>query len=187
MIYILPTNTCYWIACPIHNLKSYSWIYKIKKRNLNKPLAILVPDFKWLEENTELNQKQIDFLKEYKKPFTILTNSNLLKLWINYIDEDNNEFINRDIYKEFAFRVAHNEIQNKVLKENWPMFLTSANLSNKPEIYSAKEIEEEFNYYLEKNKIKFIWKNTWNLPNNKTSDIFRFKWESLDIEYIRKN
>jgi tRNA A37 threonylcarbamoyladenosine synthetase subunit TsaC/SUA5/YrdC len=36
------------------------------------------------------------------------------------------------------------------------MFLTSANLSNKPEIYSAKEIEDEFSYYLEKEKIKFV-------------------------------
>ena len=75
MIYILPTDTCYWIACPIHDLKSYSWIYKMKKRDLGKPLAILVPDFKWLEENTDLNKEQVLFLKDYKKPFTILTNS----------------------------------------------------------------------------------------------------------------
>ena len=187
MIYILPTNTCYWIACPIHDLKWYNWIYKIKKRELSKPLAILVDDFKWLKENTDLNLEQINFLKNYNKPFTILTESSPLRLWINYIDEDNNEFINRDIYKEFAFRVAHNDIQKKVLKENWPMFLTSANLSNKPEIYSAKEIEKEFSYYLEKNKIKFIWKNTWNLEKNKPSDIFRFKWDSLEVEYLRKN
>jgi tRNA A37 threonylcarbamoyladenosine synthetase subunit TsaC/SUA5/YrdC len=30
------------------------------------------------------------------------------------------------------------------------MFLTSANLSSKPEIYDSKEIEKEFEYYLEK-------------------------------------
>jgi hypothetical protein len=36
------------------------------------------------------------------------------------------------------------------------MFLTSANLSNKPEMYSGREVEEEFSYYIEKEKIKFV-------------------------------
>jgi tRNA A37 threonylcarbamoyladenosine synthetase subunit TsaC/SUA5/YrdC len=36
------------------------------------------------------------------------------------------------------------------------MFLTSANLSNKAEIYSGKEVEEEFSYYLEKDKMTFV-------------------------------
>lgn len=187
MIYILPTDTCFWIACPIHEFKSYEWIYKIKKRDLNKPLAILVPDFKWLEENTDLNEQQIEFLKNYEKPFTILTNSDHLNLWINYIDEDNNEFINRDMYESFAFRIANNDIEKRLLKENWPMFLTSANLSNKPEMYSAKEVEQEFSYYIEREKIKFVWKNVWNLKSKTTSDIFEFVWDSLDIEYLRKN
>jgi L-threonylcarbamoyladenylate synthase len=186
MIYILPTDTCFWIACPIHDIKAYSWIYKIKKRDLWKPLAILVSDFKWLEENTDLTSEQIDFLKEYKKPFTILTNSDHLKIWINYIDEDNNEFINRDIYKQFAFRIVNNDTEKRLVKENWPMFLTSANLSNKPELYNSKEVEQEFSYYIENNKINFVWKNVWNLPNNWTSDIFWFKWNSLELEYLRQ-
>ena len=187
MIYILPTDTCFWIACPIHDFKAYSWIYKIKKRHLDKPLAILVEDFKWLIENTDLNSEQIDFLKEYSKPFTILTNSDHLRLWINYIDPDNNEFVNRDVYKTFAFRVVNNDIEKRLVKENWPLFLTSANLSNQPEIYLSKKIEEEFSYYLERDKIKFVWKNTWNIPENWVSDIFEFKWEGLEVEYLRKN
>jgi len=187
MIYLLPTDTCFWISCPIHDLKAYNWIYKIKKRDLDKPLAILVPDFEWLEENTDLTIDQVNFLKEYDKPFTILTKSDSLRLWINYIDEDNNEFINRDIYEKFAFRVVNNDTEKRLVKENGPMFLTSANLSNKPEIYSAREVEKEFSYYLEKDKIKFVWKNIWNLPKNWTSDVFEFKWYSLDLEHLRKN
>jgi len=187
MIYILPTDTCFWIACPIHDIKSYEGIYKIKKRNLSKPIAILIDNYKWLTENTDLNTEQIEFLKNYDKPFTILTNSDPLKLWINYTDEDNKEFINRDIYKEFAFRVANNNTQKKLIKQHWPMFLTSANISNNQEIYTSKEIEKEFCYYLENNKIQFVWKNTWKLKQNWTSDIFKFIWDSLEIEYIRKN
>ena len=187
MIYILPTDTCFWIACPIHDLKSYSWIYKIKKRDLWKPLAILVSNFEWLIDNTDLSNEQVRFLREYEKPFTVLTNCDHLKLWIDYIDEDNNEFINRDIYERFAFRVVNNDTERRLVKENWPMFLTSANLSNKPEIYTSREINDEFKYYIDNNKIKFIWENTWKLPENGTSDIFEFIWESLDLKYLRKN
>jgi tRNA A37 threonylcarbamoyladenosine synthetase subunit TsaC/SUA5/YrdC len=90
----------------------------MKKRSLEKPLAVLVDNFKWLKDNTNLNSKQIDFLKNYDRPFTILTNSDHLRLWINYIDEDNNEFINKDIYKKFAFRVANNDVEKKLIKQN---------------------------------------------------------------------
>lgn len=187
MIYLLPTNTCYWIASPIHDIKSYNRIYKIKKRSYDKPLAILVSDFNWLRENTDLTTEQINYLKEYKKPFTVLTDCDHLKVWINYIDEDNNEFINRDLYKKFAFRVAHNDTQKKLIKQNGPMFMTSANITGKPELYKASEVETEFAYYLEKEKIKFVWKNTWNLPENGTSDIFEFVSDGLEVEYLRKN
>jgi hypothetical protein len=78
----------------------------------------MVLDFNWLEKNTPLTKEQIEFLKNYKRPFTVLTDCDNLKLWINYIDEDNNEFINRNIYKKFAFRIAHNSIQEKLIKEN---------------------------------------------------------------------
>jgi hypothetical protein len=40
---------------------------------------------------------------------------------------------------------------------------------------------------LEKEKMKLVWKNTWNLPKNWTSDIFSFKWDTTEIEYIRQN
>lgn len=187
MIYILPTDTCYWIACPIHEIKSYEKIYKIKKRSFDKALAIMVLDFNWLEKNTPLTKEQIEFLKNYKRPFTVLTDCDNLKLWINYIDEDNNEFINRNIYKNFAFRVAHNSIQKKLIKENWPVFLTSANISNEQEIYNKNEIKNIFWNLIENWKVKFIWENMWNIKKEKTSDIFEFIWDSLKINYLRKN
>lgn len=186
MIYILPTDTCYWMACAIHDLKAYEWIYKIKKRSFDKPLAILVPDFKWLKNNTSLTEEQIDFLKNYNKPFTIITDCSSLGLWINYIDEENNEFINRDIYKKFAFRVANNSIQDRLIKENWPMFLTSANISNNPEIYHKNEIKNQFSYYLDWWNMLFFWENMALDEKNPPSDMFEFVWDSLDINYIRK-
>lgn len=187
MIYILPTDTCYWIACPIHEIKAYNGIYKIKKRSYDKPLAILVSDFKWLEENTSLTFEQIEFLKKYEKPFTILTDCTHLKVWVNYIDEDNNEFINRDKYEKFAFRVANNDIQKKLLKKHGPLFMTSVNYTGKPEIYKISEVKEMFWDYIARWKIEFVWEDFWDLEVKRTSDIFEFIWESLEVEYLRKN
>jgi len=185
MIYIIPTDTCFWLTCSLNDIKNYHKIYKIKKRKLSKPLAIIIENYDWLEKNTSLTLEQIKFLKNYKKPFTILTDSNHVKLWINYSDMDN-EFENKDVYKKIAFRVANNDIQKKLIKEYWPMFLTSANLSDKPEIYSIKELRKEFEYYIDKNIIKIKWNQ--NLNNKvKTSDLFEFVWDSLDINYLRKN
>jgi len=40
-------------------------------------------------------------------------------MWINYVDEENNlEFINRDIYEKIAFRVANNDTEKRLVKEN---------------------------------------------------------------------
>ena len=187
MIYILPTDTCYWIATPIDDIKNYEKIYKIKKRSFDKPLAILVENFKWLEDNTDLTKEQVNFLENYEKPFTILTDSTNLKIWINFVNEDTNEeIINRWVYEQIAFRVANNKTQKKLVKNHWPMFLTSANISNEPELYSSKEVKEKFEYYLEKKIMTFVWENTWNLEWEKPSEIFEFDWESLEKNILRK-
>ena len=184
-IYIIPTDTCYWIACPISEHESYDNIYKIKKRDYEKPLAIMVEDFKWLNQNTDLTLEQIQFLKDYEKPFTILTESMPLSHWIQFEEEDLC-FRNREVYSKIAIRIANNTEQQKLIKKVGPIFLTSANISDQPEIYKWSEIKRVFEYYLTNNKIDFIgW---FDLTyNDHTSDIFEFEWDSLDIKYLRKN
>ncbi len=187
MIYILPTDTCYWIACSVDDIKSYNKIYKIKKRSYDKPLAVMVPDFEWLAQNTELTLEQITFLKNYPKPFTILTDSMPIKVWINFVDEDSwEEFINRWQYQKIAIRVAHNNIQKRLLKEVGPIFLTSANFSGEKEMYTPKEIKDKFSYYLDKWIIKFVWENMWPLEQNPPSEIFEFVWDTCEQKFLRK-
>lgn len=186
MIYIIPTDTCFWIWCEVSDPKSYEKIYQIKKRESNKPLSIIVPDFSWLQKNTDLTQEQINFLKNYDKPFTVLANCNYLKIWISFVNEETNEeFFNRDIYEKFAFRVANNETQKKLLKEVWPIFLTSANYSSNPEIYDYDELEIYFWNLIENWKIKFLWKQK-KLEKNKPSEIFEFIEDSLEQNFLRK-
>jgi len=185
MLYILPTNTCFWIACPINSLESYKKIYKIKSREKSKAIAILVDDFSYFSEHTKLTSKQIDFLKNYKNPFTILINKekildqNLLKI-IDKLD-------NSEIYEKIAFRVAHNFMQKKLIRLNWPLFLTSANKSDNPEIFDTITIKKEFSSEIEKYNIKIFAHNDYCINSiQKYSDIFEFKKGNEEVKYFRK-
>ena len=185
MIYILPTDTCYGIACWFDDKKSYEKIYKIKKRNLGKPLAIMVKDFTWLRDNTSLTDEQVDFLEAYKNPFTILTRSDPVELFLKYGDIWEEHFINKDIYEQVAFRVASQTIDEDLVDKLWPIWLTSANLAGTGESYTMEEIEKDFEYYLEKNVVEVLW--GYNLdPSIPASDVFSFVGESLEVEYLRK-
>jgi len=185
MIYILPTDTCYGIACPLEDKKNYEKIYKIKKRRFEKPLAIMVESFDWLRENTDLTDEQIDFLESYEKPFTILTDSTPVRLFIEFWDNEEEHFINKDVYEHISFRVANNDIEKDLIKWVGPIWLTSANLSWAWETYSVEEIEKDFEYYIEKDIVEVLW--TQNLDESiPASDVFRFINDSLEVEYLRK-
>lgn len=179
-LFILPTNTCFWIATPIDDIEWYKKIYEIKKRNFSKPLAILVIDFDWLEQNTILTHEQIEFLKNYEKPFTILTETR-----DDIIPKD---IPNKEIYKKAAFRVAHNFMHRSLIKDFWPLFLTSANLSNQAELFTTKDIRDTFKEEIEKYDIKVFAHPTFCIKSEiRASDIFEFIWNTTEIKYIRRN
>lgn len=186
MIYILPTDTCYGIACPLDNKQSYEKIYKIKKRSFDKPLAIMVPSFDWLEKNTDLSSKQIDDLKSYKHPFTVLTQSTPIELFLTYQDDNEELLINKDVYEQIAFRVANTDLEIELLQETGPIWLTSANLSNQGEIYDFKTIDTTFEYYIESGQIELVWSYDLD-PSVWASDIFSYEWDTLDKNFLRKH
>jgi tRNA A37 threonylcarbamoyladenosine synthetase subunit TsaC/SUA5/YrdC len=184
-IFIIPTNTCFWLACRINDKDSYEKIYEIKSRDFFKALAILVLDFKYLEKNTLLTDEQIEFLKQYEKPFTILVDKN------NILDKSLLKSIkklkNSSIYQKIAFRVSHNFIQEKIVKKYWLLFLTSANKSNEWEIFSSKKIKKIFKNEIEKFNIKIFTDNNFCIKSlKKSSDIFEFIWDTTKIKYLRK-
>jgi len=185
MLYIVPTDTCYGIWCAFHDKDAYERIYKLKKRSFEKPLAILVESFDWLAKNTRLTWEQIEFLKNYHRPFTILTQSSPIRVYIEFYTEDEEAFINKDIYQYISFRVAHNDVQKKVLKKTGPLWLTSANLTNTWETYTPAKIEEDFGYQI--STWELIFHSVWELDSTTPlSDVFSFIWESLEQEYLRK-
>jgi L-threonylcarbamoyladenylate synthase len=115
-IFLLSTDTCYGIACSVDDVRSYEKIYKIKKRNFLKPLAIMVENLQWLEDNTDLNEEQIIDLKEYPHPFTIICQSSVIQALLQF-DDEKHFYKNKDVYEKIAFRVAHTSDQTKLLKK----------------------------------------------------------------------
>ena len=183
-IYIIPTDTCYGIGCEISDIKSYEKIYKIKKRNFAKPLAIMVPDYNWLTENTYLTDEQINFLENYNSPFTILCDCPAIQALLQFDDDDKHFYKNKDVYWKIAIRIAHTKGQRKLLQKIGPIFLTSANKSWQSEIYTYKEVQSTFEEY--EHIIHPIWKEDLD-PLSKSSDIFEFIEDTTEIQYLRKN
>jgi tRNA A37 threonylcarbamoyladenosine synthetase subunit TsaC/SUA5/YrdC len=92
---------------------------------------------------------------------------------------------NKDQYKQIAFRVAHTDSQDEILEQEWPLFLTSANISGKSENYTLEDLKNTFWNKLNKD-IEII--DEVDLEQNiAPSDIFSFVWDTLEINYLRKN
>lgn len=182
MIYILPTDTCFWIACEFSDIQSYNNIYKIKKLDISKPLPIMVEDFDWLEENTDLNLEQIDFLKNYKNPFTIVCDAPRIKMILN-LDQADFVYENKKSYKKIAFRVANLEEQKKLISEVWPIFLTSASYENQDWIQDLNEVLKQFSKF--EKHLKIISKKEKIISNYKKSEIIEFIWDTTKINILK--
>ena len=145
----------------------------------------MVADFEYFKKNTLLTEKQIDFLINYKNPFTILIDRKKI------IDKNLLEIIdslpNSDIYEKIAFRVAHNFMHKKLIRLNWPLFLTSANKSGNPEIFDTISVKREFEKELENFEIKIFAHNEFCINSlKKSSDIFEFVEDREEVRYFRK-
>lgn len=185
MIFFIPTNTCFWIWCFLNKLQSYKNLYSIKNRSYDKPLAIFIKDFKFLETISDLLVEQINFLKNYDKPFTILID--ISKIHYEPILENINKLPNWEKYSKLAFRIAHNDIQKKLISSYWPFFLTSANRSWNAEIKSTKDIYKQFKYEIQEYDIKIFSYNNYVIDSfYDFSHIFEFVWDGLQLNYIRR-
>lgn len=175
-LYVIPTDTCIGLACRIDDEKWYQLLSEIKGRDQSKPIAILVPTWEDLAYETKLLPAQINFLRTYKFPFTILCE-------VNNDFRDEYPILDTYGYKRVWFRVAEACLSpetNTYIRS--PLFLTSANKSDQVECLTIEQVEKTFEEFLP--ILKIIPGIPWKIP---PSNVFTFRGTSNDLNYIRKN
>lgn len=64
-IVIFPTDTVWGIGCVYDNDKSIKSLYKIKKRQADKPSSLLIPNITWVSKLAKCTQAQYNLLSKY--------------------------------------------------------------------------------------------------------------------------
>lgn len=146
-IFIVPTDTCLGFGCRLDDKEAYEMLFELKGRDKNKRIAIMVPTWDDLAYESTLTPNQINFLKTYKFPFTIIST-------IREDFRDEYPLLDEYDYTTVGFRVAETclppETQQYI---RYPLFLTSANKSGKGECFTMEEVNEVFPGDIEKLKV----------------------------------
>ena len=162
---ILSTDTVYGIIGNPFLKNTVDNLYKIKKRNKNKPLSIFLKDKNEIEKICIID----DFTRNFI--FNKLENNTIIlekkdKNYLNLITNNQNNIGIRIPNDTFILNILNNI--------NIPLFATSANISNEEYSSNYDEIIKTFS-----KDIKTIIKNKDSILNNKPSKIFKIENEKI--------
>lgn len=134
-IIIYPTDTIYGIGCDATNKKAVNKIYKIKKRDKDKPFLILIKSWFQLHKYFYISEKQDEYLRKRwpGKVSVVLKPRKLLS----------KDFARGE--EAVAVRLPKNDFLIKILKKaDVPMVSTSLNVSGKKSLKNVKNIVKYF-------------------------------------------
>ncbi len=142
-VVVAPTDTVYGLIADATNEKAIAKIFKIKKRQSDKPLPVFVRDIKMAKRVALIDKKQTKILK---------------KMWPGKITvvlvRKKTSFLPNILFakkKTIGLRRPDHKLINLLLNIlNTPLIGTSANLSGGPEPIKIKEIVDQF----KKQKVK---------------------------------
>ena len=137
---VIPTDTIYGIVCSAFNENSVEKLYKIRKRNKDKPMIILIGSV------NDLKLFNIDtIIKNWPKKTSIV------------FDCNDFEYLHRG-KRSLAFRLPHNKDLIDILKISGPIVAPSANIEGGKPAENIKEAKSYFgdkiDFYLDVGTIK---------------------------------
>ena len=168
-IVVFPTETVYGIGTNGLDKEAVERLYKIKERLLNKPISLLVSDFKMIEKVVkDISELEYKIMKKFfPGPLTIILNK-------------------KDIVPDIVtsggstvgIRMPEEEITRKLIEyAGVPIAAPSANISGKPSGIDLQEIIKEFgdkvDYYIDGGKSKIGIGSTIVKVENNTIKILR--------------
>lgn len=165
-IVITPTDTIYGIMGDSTNEEVIKKIYKIKKRQLNKPLILLMDSYEMIKKYTKnIGDNEEKLIKEFMPGLvTIILEKN---------DKVNNLITSNTNY--VGVRIPNNkellEIINKLDK---PVISTSANISEEISITNIEQLDKEI-----KDNVDYIYDAGEII--NQSSTIVKFENDKLII------
>jgi len=160
---ISPTETAYGLIADFTNKIAVNKIFKIKQRNKNKLLPIIVSDFKMANEYFNFDKNSLALAKKYwPGPLTLILNKK-----------------NQNKGNGVAVRISNNKIANQLTKKlGKPITATSANISGQALCYNIFDAIEQF----KNNKIKpDIFLDAGILPKNIPSTIIDARNKKIKI------
>lgn len=128
-VFIYPTDTIYGLGCDATNVAAVERIKAIKGRDRDKPLSVIAPSFRWIEENLQVDCN----LREYLPgPYTII---------LKKVDKN---FLNHVAAGEtLGVRIPDAKFTRDIQLAGVPFITTSVNLSGEPFAVFMKDIKEE--------------------------------------------
>ncbi len=137
-VIVYPTDTIYGLGCLATDKKAINKIFKIKKRDRNKSLLILVNSFAMLKKYCQVSQKQLDYLQKiWPQPISAILPSkeNLPKELTGGLNS-------------LAVRLPKKDFLIKIIKRiKVPIVSTSLNISNQKNLAEVGQIEKCFKKY----------------------------------------
>jgi L-threonylcarbamoyladenylate synthase len=119
---LYPTDTIWGIGCDATNVKAVEKIYKLKQRDDNKSMIILVSDQKELRDYADVSPEILEYLSTTSKPTTVIY-QNGKNIASNLMGSDGT----------IAIRVVKDPFCRELIaKFNKPIVSTSANISGEP-------------------------------------------------------
>ena len=138
-VIVYPTDTIYGLGCIATDSKAIDKIFKIKKRDKQKPLLILVKSWCMLKKYCYVSKKQDEYLRKvWPGPVSVILKSRGL-LPKNLTSGSEN----------IAVRLPSNEILIKIIRQmGVPITSTSVNISGKNNLTNISDVDKYFGRYV---------------------------------------
>ena len=165
---IYPTDTSYGIGVSIFNKKSLKNVYKIKNRNIRKPLSVIVSDLKMAKQIAIISKKKEKYFQsKFPGRFTLIFKKN----------KKINNILSSQL-KTIGIRIPNYKIISLLIKYlKIPFTATSANISGKKPCYSVSDIKKQFKNF----RLIDLILDAGKLPKRNPSKIIDFSENKIKI------
>jgi L-threonylcarbamoyladenylate synthase len=156
----IPTDTIIGLVCMANSNLAIKKIYNLKKRDINKPLSLLVNDIVMAKQYVQINNLSEKLINDVQYSFTIIGKKTKKAANLSpYINQKNNNL---------AVRVPKDKLLLGLIKQlNMPLIATSANFAGEQINYDFTQIKKLFAKQVE----YFEPKINKTLPRNNPSAI----------------